>query len=355
MEMSTSSSLVEEFYNKCHSKRNGKFCNTPGTGNVKNTSAAKAKAKASDAKNGVGPSAKKSNFVYPQKKAPVAKKAATPAPKKEAPKSAPVKAKTAPKPKAAAKPVPTKAAQPKATTKKKVSVPDSVKKDVPEKALVKAVPKEKQLVKAKAKSENEVEPENVRRKMFDKVVKERRLGDEDPFGGVVAGFNIAPPPAGVRPSRLSEDEIAAAMAYRSEFGYKRINGYLRNPEGHDPDDDHVTDAMILDGAFFAASPTTQDITVMRALGTFKPPKGASFTDKAFVSTTYDKIPDDFRGQVIKIVIPKGTRVLKLSGDGSESASEWAGESEILLPPGGSFSPNPDGSYRYTPGMAGFSG
>ena len=351
MEMSTSSSLVEEFYNKCHSKKNGKFCNTPGTGNVKDTPAAKAKAKASDAKNGVGPSAKK-------------KVATASAPKKEAPKATPVKAKTTPKTKSATKPVSTKdKAQPKATTKKKVvSIPDTSAKsikDLPTKAVSKSTkpkPKgeeEKKPSKTAAKADTtapNVGTEAQRRKMFTQVVKDNGMDRDDPFMGDVAGFNIAPPPAGVQPSKLADYEIAAAVMYRSDGGYRRINSIMRDPKNR-LDSSPVWDYVVMDlnQAIAAASPTTQEIVVKRALGGFKPPAGKAFTDKGFVSTTYGEIDSEFfSGKQIEIRIPKGTRVLKLSGDGSESKNETVGEAEILLPPGGRFVPTPDGSYVYEP-------
>ena len=123
--MITVTSQILEFYNKCNSAKDGKFCNTAGVPNVKNTPKAKAAAKTSDAKNGIGPNAKKvavavaagKKVTKDQLAAAVAKKkaaAAKPEPA-SAPKPAAAKPKPKPKPepaKPAAKPEPKKTPTP---------------------------------------------------------------------------------------------------------------------------------------------------------------------------------------------------------------------------------------------------
>lgn len=78
--------------------------------------------------------------------------------------------------------------------------------------------------------------------------------------------------------------------------------------------------------------------------------GAAFTDKAFVSTAYEKsVAETFMREaddaqmILTVVIPKGTRLIKMSGHSPNDMSK--GESELLLNRGSSFERAADGTYR----------
>lgn len=445
------SASVLEFYNKCNSSTDGKFCSTAG-GNKKGTTAAQRATAAKKAKAILATEAKDGTVkVKSGSHTPVAKGGgggSAPAPKKAAPASKPKASVVKSTPKPAAKPAPEKVVTvPKKTAEKvapkktaskkdeendKVTVPKKTaeKAGVAEKATpgmdpdVKAIHKKHGAAITKpADKMTEDEVDKVTNDMFDdpkltrydffhkmstghdkhslfdtvteteymfkpgesiadavKSIKalskgkpkineveeddyfaEAKKGDDDDriitianerksrlgknslahhdiSNGAPTGMNQLPPPAGTKKAKLSDDEVAALVEYRGE-NHKIINKGLRGQVKKSKAVDEVV--ADLDSAFAKAPVTTKDITVYR--GTAAKLTKGDFKDNGFTSTTYDEgAARDFGDTVIKIVIPKGTPVLKLSGGGKEG--HYGGESELLLPRGSEYARQPDGSY-----------
>lgn len=283
--------ITVEFYNKVHSKADGKFAETPGPGHAKGAPKATPKQAAALKKVLAKPKTKAGSVVI----SAVAEKA---------------KVKPASKP--AVKKV-TQAATPKSSVDSPAKAP----------AIDKAA--EKARVK-------------------------RLIRDDDPFGNP-ASFNESPPPKGVVPSKLSDQGLTAALTYRGE-AFVDVTSLLRKGKS---DEAFITSSQAqkivndLDEVFRDAQRTTEDIVVMRSIS--KSMKmGKKFVDKAFVSTTYEKqVAEEFgyqsydESKIIRIVIPKGTRVLKMSGYNPKDAR--GGEAEILLNRGSTFELQADGSFR----------
>lgn len=410
----------EEFYNKVHSKKDGKFADTPGPGHAKGAPKATPAQAAALKKVLSGPKTPGGSVMVNGKvvkkvtkemlaAAVAKKKAAALAASKPTPKPA---AKSASKPKPAAKPTPkpepkakvskeaakvikTKAPVVKATTKVKTDEGDSYgpefsktfsdikskdiypmqvklqkkpgmrdyelngpEDDEPYGYIINAKTENyislkkgqtiesaiKQLASKEGLDEVSAVKENSSTARIESILFGRgnRLGtgsiaDNDDIGsGKAKGMNQSPPPSGVKQSKLTDDHIAAIGEYRGS-AYLELNTALRKGKADGPGvKDIVAD---LDSAFKAASKTTKDIIVYRGVEIDLPKK---FTDSAFSSTTYDQQTAKGFGTVIKIVIPKGSSVLKLSGGAEER--HYGGESELLLPRGVTFMQQPDGSY-----------
>lgn len=180
-----------------------------------------------------------------------------------------------------------------------------------------------------------------------RLVPSKTVADNDEIGrGRAMGMNETPPPIGVKAAKLSDDHIAALGEYRGN-AFKAINTTLRigkpTSGSQSPTAIKVWEVVAdLDGAFKAAPLTAKDIVVYRGTKKGLP---NSFTDRAFTSTSYSMdIAKEF-GELIKIVIPKGTPVLKMSGGFSEK--HYQGESELLLPRNSTYVIQPDGSYKVT--------
>lgn len=178
--------------------------------------------------------------------------------------------------------------------------------------------------------------------------------------GVPAGFNVAPPPQGVRPAvHLGDSNIESLLEYRGD-SFININNYLRTGTatvGLREMDNHIADRLVdeIDAAFRHSAPTSEEITLYRGVktGVWDNIKAfgeladnglpKNFRDRAYVSTTYDKKSADTYatqngGAVMKIVVPKGTHVIPMSDQDD-------GEGEILFPRGTSFHIQSDGSYK----------
>jgi len=187
-----------------------------------------------------------------------------------------------------------------------------------------------------------------------KVMKDRAartaddgtVADYDIAGGLMNGMNNTPPPTGVKPSTLTDDDLTALFEYRGE-GHFAINSTLRSKPGFKEATPAVESLIAeLDAVFAKAPVTTQDMIVYRGVRKAMP---FNFKDDAYTSTTYDKdVTQDFGGITLAIRIPKGTPVLKLSGNHAET-KRFGGEAEILLPRGGSYDRGADGVYTYTGG------
>jgi hypothetical protein len=154
-----------------------------------------------------------------------------------------------------------------------------------------------------------------------------------------AGFNTGPPPPGLPKSvAFSSDEIVEALGQYRGIDYKAINAVARGAaEGVRPDVAKEMESVIenLDRAFSEAGKTTEVMTVYRGVenllvhpDTKASPFGASFSDKGFVSTSLDeRIASDF-GALVKIRIPKGSQVIRMS--------DKTLEDEVLLPRNATF-------------------
>lgn len=352
---------VEEFFNKVHSKADGEFINTPGTGHVKE---GKEKAAlASDKKAGVKVKVKASVAAKVKAKPAATKSAAKPATKPKSSKStgsSSVSSDMLSAMKGGAKPA--AKAPAKAPAKGKMSDADALKHmesqmekfDLPywnrdKKALKTDAAKMAYLEKYYA-----IKIPNAKPKAVDpvtRVAEERTdrhgtpLSETDPFNGKPQGLNHLPPPAGVSEAKLSDDHLAAIINYRGE-GYMEMNPQLRGQLKANSEVSKVI--KDLDSAFEAAPRTTADIVVYRALRDLTLKElGNQFTDNGFVSTAYvkkkaqdfsEEMTGDSSRPVIAIRIKKGSKVLKLSDE--------KGESEILLPRGAKFTKEKDGSFTY---------
>lgn len=173
--------------------------------------------------------------------------------------------------------------------------------------------------------------------------------DTDTFNGEGLGMNELPPPSGVNKTHnLTDDNISAMIEYRGD-GFAPINSALRGQKKASAAVKELT--ADLDDAFLNGHVTTKDIVVYRGMNLSQQKKvGGGFRDDGFTSTTYS--PDAtsaylFGSDVIKIVVPKGTPVLKMSGGAGKGDKHPGGESELLLNRGGTYTEQPDGSYRVT--------
>lgn len=345
---------LEEFYNKCHSTVAGKFCNTAGTGNVKDTPAKKAAAKASDAKKGLGPSATKTPAkTAPKKKVAVKSKAVVKAaPKKAIKKATPgKKVETDPMKmtdkqfaayhlaKMQEKIYASKGKKGKilkvtsGTTKKVADNDESPEPKVTTKSKTAAKVAPKKVV---AKTENDME-------RYSRMTKSWGIDD---FMGGPNGLNETPPPRGVPRTPMSDEQFGSVLTYRSQ-DYQAINLSLRNGthSGLDLDPMEIDGTIdLLDSVFKNAPRTTETITVQRAVRLGRESLGDDFVDNSYVSTAYDKAglanfsPNTKGITILTIKIPAGSKAIKVSG------SEGKGEGEILLPRGSRFVKGKDGVY-----------
>lgn len=182
---------------------------------------------------------------------------------------------------------------------------------------------------------------NLLKNVPSRIIAHNTVSDLDEIGGGTAmGMNATPPPSGIKASKLTDDHIIALAEYRGS-GYKQINDALRKDTKQSAGTKSVIDN--LDAAFKSAAKSTKEITVYRGIGgKFAPGKG--FTDKGFTSTTYNQGDStSFGDKTIRIVISKGTPLLKVSGDSSQGF--YSGEAELLLPRGMTYVRQSDGSYR----------
>lgn len=364
---------VQEFYNKVHDKSDGKFADTPGPGHAKGAPKATPKQAAALKKVLSKPKTKAGSVIVADKKASVSDLKAAVA-KKIADKKL---ASTPPKPKVEAKPLaPLKhltTDQVLHTAVSKLSK-EHISADVldrlkfvgyehhgPEKgrengflvhvqsgnsidyapgmSMADAAAKVSKVGKAKASTKDTAEEQRIAKVMTTRKsrVSSSSVAHLDDIGsGKALGMNEIPPPKGIAKTKLTDDDIAVLGEYRGTV-YKEINGALRSGK---PGSKGISAIVAdLDSAFSRAGRTTEDVVVYR--GTEKK-MSKSFLDKGFTSTTYEHASAADFGEVISIRIPKGTRVLKLSGSSNEGHP--GGESEILLPRNSTFTIQADGSY-----------
>lgn len=138
-------------------------------------------------------------------------------------------------------------------------------------------------------------------------------------------------------STLSEDTQSTIMRYTDTL-YTELNNYLENTSKKNLEFDMIV--KVLDTAIANAPPLKTDITVYRGLNlpTVKNSRGRSDPllvgysglYKGYISTSFDiNTALTFTRQsccLLKVVIPKGSKVLFVSG-----ISNFSTEEEILLP------------------------
>lgn len=154
----------------------------------------------------------------------------------------------------------------------------------------------------------------------------------------------------VRPTseeeKIFSPEEKRALTNYKEFGSSWMNNYLRTgsiieqtPEKKDFFDSEI---KLIDDAFGKAIPVEQKIEVYRGIKEIHldNKEGSIFSDKAFVSTSLrEYIAKRFgQGVVVKIIIPKGSKVIPLDFAIERSgrklhapAIEQRKEQEVLLP------------------------
>ena len=166
-------------------------------------------------------------------------------------------------------------------------------------------------------------------------------------------------------STLTKPQAAALRNYQSS-GYLDINAVLRgSPEAKTLSENakRIVKERVsaLDAAIAAAPPLAEEAVVFRGLNLragFKPEVGATFTDKAFVSTSLDRsAAEAFRDRggarptaLVEIHVPAGMRGLRVEGVSKRSNENMRKEKEILLRRGSRFvvtsvATDPRGGYR----------
>jgi len=146
---------------------------------------------------------------------------------------------------------------------------------------------------------------------------------------------------------LKKTETKAAGIYRSDDGYKQINGHLRN--NTDIDDNIKKNIEDLNKAI-KKSKLKEDTTLYRGLKLNDSLKeqlsklkiGDSFSDNGFSSTSFDEnmVTKNFVGEnegaIFQINAKKGQYALPLENIKASDDGDYTGEAEMLLPTKSSF-------------------